>query len=74
MLGSFDTGAATMRILLLTLALVGVAAPAAAATQRAAPPVPACHVNAPQLSPEPPAWLLLLGALVLVGAGRLAAR
>jgi len=65
-----------MRIFLITLALAGIGAPAAAATatQQARPPVAACQLAAPPLSAEPPAWLLLLGAVVLVGAGRLAAR
>ena len=35
---------------------------------------PACHVAAAAPGPDaPPAWLLLAGAVVLLGAGRLAA-
>lgn len=61
-------------MLFLTLVLSSMGAPAAAAAQGAAPPIPVCRPTAPPLSAEPPAWLLLCGAAVLVGAGRLAAR
>lgn len=43
------------------------AAPAPAAT------FPACVVVDPSLAVDPPAWLLLAAAVVLLGAGRLAA-
>lgn len=56
---------------LLVLACAGIpvrAAPAAAAPGA----VPACVVARASPANEPPAWLLLAVALVLVGAGRLA--
>lgn len=62
-----------MLTVLFSLALAGSAAPAATAGQNAPPSVPACRFTPPP-SAEPPAWLLLCGALVLVGAGRLASR
>ncbi|EKU84062.1 hypothetical protein ABIB42_004538 [Massilia sp. UYP32] len=45
-----------------------------AATRPAPAPVsPACVVADPVLAADPPAWLLLAAALLLLGAGRLAA-
>lgn len=35
--------------------------------------VPACVVTTARPAPEPPAWQLLAGAVLLLGAGRLAA-
>lgn len=61
-----------MRLLFLMLALSGPGTSAAAAD--IAPLLSVCHFPAQSRSAEPPAWLLLSGALVLVGAGRLATR
>ncbi len=45
----------------------------AVASATPAPVVPACVVADPVLAADPPAWLLLAAALLLLGAGRLAA-
>ena len=37
-------------------------------------PIAECHLPAPAPVAEPPAWLLLAAAAVLVGVGRLATR
>ena len=48
---------------------------AASATPAPAGPIPAsaCIVADPLLASDPPAWLLLAAAVLLLGAGRLAA-
>jgi len=46
---------------------------AASAAPASVGPVPACVLVDPWLAADPPAWLLLLAAVVLLGAGRLAA-
>lgn len=53
----------------LVLALRGAAMPAPVVV------APACVVGSsrPMAEHEPPAWLLLAGAVILLGAGRLAA-
>lgn len=60
----------------LMLAVPATAATTAGATDAAAvPPIsPACNVVSidPAASGEPPAWLLLASAVVLLAAGRLA--
>lgn len=45
----------------------------AATTPAPAPVFLACVVADPVLAADPPAWLLLAAALLLLGAGRLAA-
>lgn len=45
----------------------------ASASTTPAPAFPACVVVDPVLAADPPAWLLLAAAVVLLGAGRLAA-
>jgi len=47
--------------------------PAAAAAPVPAPTFPVCVVVDPLLAADPPAWLLLAAAVLLIGAGRLAA-
>ncbi|MDY0974352.1 hypothetical protein SOM61_05195 [Massilia sp. CFBP9012] len=46
---------------------------AASAAPAPAPTFPACVVVDPLLAADPPAWLLLAAAVLLLGAGRLAA-
>jgi hypothetical protein len=45
----------------------------ASAAPMPATTVPACVVVDPYLAADPPAWLLLAAAVLLLGAGRLAA-
>ena len=56
-------------LLLLVLASSGTAAP----TPDAVDPVCVVATANPVAAHEPPAWLLLTGAVILLGAGRLAA-
>ncbi len=73
MLGAFRAGpimrASFLPVVCFMPAWSGVAsaAPAPATT------VPACVVVDPFLAADPPAWLLLAAAVLLLGAGRLAA-
>ena len=73
MLGAFHTEP-IMRFSFLFIAFL---MPASAGAAPAAPALtafhPACAAAAPVLAGEPPAWLLLAAALLLLGAGRLAA-
>jgi len=80
MLGAFRPGPAMHllvtilgipALLVLTASSAGLPAPAVADVN----PGPACFVAAtrPAAGAEPPAWLLLAGAVVLLGAGRMAA-
>ena len=64
-----------MRPFFLVALAVSTADPPAtpAATVPVAVVVPACQLTPPR-APEPPAWLLLAGAVAALGAGRLAAR
>jgi len=56
-------------LLLFVLAPSGAAAP----TPDAVDPVCVVVTANPVAEPEPPAWLLLAGAVILLGAGRMAA-
>jgi len=56
-------------LLLFILAPSGAAAP----TPGAVDPVCAVAIAYPVANNEPPAWLLLAGAVILLGAGRVAA-
>lgn len=67
--------------LVVSLILSGAATAARADAMSAMTPArmpamtPGCRVPATATAaPEPPAWLLLAGAVALLGAGRLAAR
>lgn len=72
MLGAFDAEP-IMRSFILVIVLLMPAVPGAAPPE----PVPAkflaaCIAAAPVLAGEPPAWLLLAAAVMLLGAGRMA--
>lgn len=58
----------------LVLSVAGLPAAAVAAAVKVSAPLPACRVAAPRPAAEPPAWVLLAGAVAALGAGRLAAR
>ena len=63
----------TMRTFLLSIAILMPATSGAAPAEPVAVAVPACVAVAASRSGEPPAWVLLAAAVVLLGAGRLAA-
>ena len=73
MLGAFHAEPIMRPSFLLIAFLMPAPAGATVAEPLPAAVLPACVVAAPTLAGEPPAWLLLAAALLLLGAGRLAA-
>lgn len=72
MLGTFQTGPIMRSFFLLIALLMPAWSGAAPAVPAPAAPLSSC-VLAPASAGEPPAWVLLAAAVLLLGAGRLAA-
>lgn len=73
MLGAFHTEPIMRSSFLFAVFLMPACAGAAPAATTPAVLYPTCVAAVPALAAEPPAWLLLAAALLLLGAGRLAA-
>lgn len=72
MLGAFQAEPIMRFFFQITVCLLPIC-PVASAAPAPSRTFPACVVVDPALTADPPAWLLLAAAVLLLGAGRLAA-
>ena len=72
MLGAFQAEPIMRSTFLFAVWLLPICPAVASATPAPARTLPACVVVDPLLAADPPAWLLLTAAVVLLAAGRLA--